>query len=248
MEMYVILLLIIIIVVILSFQSMIMHYHINQQNYQQNYQQNNRQINQQHNQQTKSELQNPTPNPTPTPTQNQNPTSISQINIPATALTTTVRDIDLYGNQNTPIISQPRDIIREYDYRKLYDPLENPVRRIDRYSIPPVYFKRLIDIPSRGYPDNFTQIGILIKKGDSHKKDDNKILRLFGRQEYPGSYGYEYYTALNSGFDSIKIPLDVRRGKELYTGDDVFIRETGGKYEVSLHKYDAPRYYPDLLF
>jgi hypothetical protein len=162
------------------------------------------------------------------------------------------KDIVIHTIQ-TPTTQEPvrdlRDIdpIRNYDYRKLYDPLEEPTRRVDRYSIPPVYMKRMIDIPSRGYPDNYSQIGVLLKKHDDGKSDENKILRLFGRQEYPGSSGYQYYTALNSGLDSIKIPVRIRRGRELYDKDKVFIREVNQEYEVSLHKYDEPKYYPDLL-
>ena len=55
------------------------------------------------------------------------------------------------------------DAIRDYDYSKLYDPLTEPTRRIPRYEIPPYHFKRLLDIPTRGYPDNFTQFGVLVE-------------------------------------------------------------------------------------
>jgi hypothetical protein len=140
------------------------------------------------------------------------------------------------------------DPIRDYDYRKMFDPLEEPTRRVARHDIPPFYMKRMIDIPSRGYPDNFTQFGILKKVGDPAKNEQNNILRLFGRQEYPGSYRYEYYTGINSGLDSIKIPVEARNRKELYDGDKVYIRELDDHYEVHLHKYDAPKYYPDIIY
>jgi hypothetical protein len=166
-----------------------------------------------------------------------------------------IRQEQVSIEQNSMEQEQPQtDVIRNYDYRKVYDPLENPVRRVDRSQLPPYYVRQVIDIPSRGYPDNFTQVGILVKKDnfkkdkkDNNRNEDNKILRLFGRQEYPGSSFYEYYTALNSGLDSIKIPIKNRRNNELYTGDEVYIKEINQKYEVSLHKYDAPKYYPDIL-
>lgn len=171
------------------------------------------------------------------------------------------------------------DPVREYDYRKIYDPLEEPTRRVDRYQIPPAYFKRFIDIPSRGYPDNFSQVGILVRIHNDHNRhghagnashtghsghsnhsgqeemvvsnqnnSDNNILRLFSRQEYPGSWTrFEYYTALNSGFDSIKIPIDAKRNRELYDGDTVYIKELNQTYKVQLYNYDSPRYYPDLF-
>lgn len=137
-----------------------------------------------------------------------------------------------------------KDPVREYDYRKIDDPLEEPTRRVPRHWIPPVHIKRHIDFPTRGFPDNFSQLGILVSL--SKKDKDNRILRLYGRQEYPGSERYEYYTAINSGLDQIKIPLDIKK-RELYDGDYVYIDELKAKYEVKLHKYDAPKYYPDIL-
>lgn len=147
----------------------------------------------------------------------------------------------LYGDSWTDY-----DAIREYDYNKIFDPLENPAKRIPRHEIPPYYFKRMIDIPTRGYPDNFTQFGTLILKNKNDKMNQNAILKLFGRQEYPGSNTYEYYTMVNSGMDQIKIPIYGRR-RELYSGDMIFIKELESKYEVNLYKYDQPKYYPDIL-
>jgi len=149
----------------------------------------------------------------------------------------------------TPIKSHPtvypqKDIIRDYDYNKIYNPLEQPSRRIPRNELYPYHLKRNIDIPSQGYPDNFSQLGILIKQNDNNS--ENKILRLFGRQEYPRSERYEYYTAINSGLDQIKIPLDIKR-RELYDDDIVYVKELDSNYRVQLHKYDAPKYYPDIF-
>jgi hypothetical protein len=144
-------------------------------------------------------------------------------------------------------VQHNRDAIRDYDYNKLYDPLTEPTRRIPRYEIPPVHLKRLLDIPTRGYPDNFTQFGILMEEGKRNKDSDNKILRLFGRHEFPGSNRYEYYTAINSGLDQIKIPVIVKQ-QELYDDDDVYIEELGKRYRVRLHRFDAPKYYPDLIY
>ena len=136
------------------------------------------------------------------------------------------------------------DPVREYDYKKSYDPLEDPTRRVERHFLPPVHVKNYIDIPTRGYPDNFHQVGTLISESGSDV--DNKVLRLFGRQEFPGSNKYEYYTAINSGHDQVKVPLDTTRGQELYDDDVVVISELGSNFIVKLHKYDAPKYYPNI--
>ncbi len=138
-----------------------------------------------------------------------------------------------------------RDIVRDYDLSKAYDPLEQPTRRVPRHEIPPTGVKRWLDIPTRGYPDNFTQIGLLVTTDESDP--DNKILRLFGRQEFPGSNRYEYYTMINSGHDQIKVPLDLKR-KELYDGDTVQVRELSQQYTVQMHDYAGPKYYPDIIY
>lgn len=140
------------------------------------------------------------------------------------------------------------EAVNEYDRRQLYDPLEQPTRRVPRHELPPEYFRRMIDISSRGYPDNFTQYGILKQVCEHGKKNNqNKILRLFSRQEYPGSNRYEYFTAINSGLDQIKVPIETRGKRELFDGDKVSIKELDEYYEVQLHKFDAPKYYPDIV-
>lgn len=139
------------------------------------------------------------------------------------------------------------DVIRQYDYRKIIDPLEEPTRRVPRHEIQPFYLKQMIDIPTRGYPDNFTQIGILTKDKKDKNNYQNQILRLFSRQDYPGSNRYTYYTMVNSALDQIKIPVYTKNKKELYDDDIIYIKELHGTYKVNLHNYDAPKYYPDIL-
>lgn len=152
------------------------------------------------------------------------------------------------------------DPVKKYDLRKIYDPLEHPARRIPRHEMHPSHLKYLIDIPTRGYTDNYTQIGILIRTDDRHDNNDksapeeeekkwqhkdaeNRVIRLFGRQEYPGSDRYEYYYLFNNGLDQIKIPLKVRR-RELYDDDRVYVPELESHYRVNIFEYDQPKYYP----
>lgn len=140
------------------------------------------------------------------------------------------------------------DLIKMYDYKRAFDPLEQPARRIPRDQMPPFYLKRLIDIPTKGFPDDFTQLGVLVNEGDITRNDQNRIIRLFGRQAYPSSNRYEYYTLISSGNDQIKIPIHNRNGKELYDDDHIYIKELDDKYRVYLHKYDEPTYRPDLIY
>lgn len=139
---------------------------------------------------------------------------------------------------------KPIDIVRDYDYKKAFDPLEDPTKRIERQYIQPWPLRPYFDIPTRGSPDNYRQVGILVNDSDDDK--NNKILRLYGRQEFPNSNKYEYYTAINVGNDQVKIPLDLPRNKELYDDDTVTISEIGSTFKVKILKYDSPRYYPNF--
>lgn len=141
---------------------------------------------------------------------------------------------------------QLTDAVREYDMRKAFDIFEQPTQRVSRYELPPYYFRRNIDLSTHGYPDTFSQFGILVREGKL-KDDRNAIIRLFGRQEYPGSNRYEYYVLISSGNDSIKLPINNRKN-ELYDDDVVYIKELKHHYRVNLYNYDVPKYYPDILF
>lgn len=129
------------------------------------------------------------------------------------------------------------DPIKNYDYNKLVNPLEEPTKRVDRYLLGPLDYRNMFNHPVRGYPDNPRWLGILINDQDT---SDNKILKLFGRQKYPRSEQYEYYTMINMGFDQIKV--HIKRRKELYDHDTVSIPELGKSYTVKLNKDDEYQY------
>lgn len=151
------------------------------------------------------------------------------------------------NNITQPIIQQqipmvvpppPIDPVRSYDYRKLYDPLEDPTTRVDRYLLGPLEYRRMFNYPTQGYPDTYRWLGILICTDDDVPK--NKIIKLFGRQKYPNSNDYQYYTMINMDHDQIKVHIHRRR--ELYDDDIVEISELGKKYKVQLNKDDDMRY------
>lgn len=180
-------------------------------------------------------------------------------------------------NQN---LNQPRqyDSIKNYDMKKLYDPLEEPVKRPDRYVLGDVNMRKYFNIPTQGYPDNFRLLGLLISE-DKHENnfnnsnndssqenniDDkisqiaevnskgfnainpNKILKLYGRQKYPGSNTeYEYYTSITTGNEMTKIHISDRR--ELYTGDTIYIPELQQNMKVELYPNDELRYNPFII-
>ena len=156
---------------------------------------------------------------------------------------------DISTSVTRQVSTVPIDPVREYDRSKISDPLTSPTRRSPRDQIPPYYIKRKLDIHTRGYPDNYQQMGILVRVSTTESSDtDNKILRLFGRQKYPSSNKYEYYATINSGNDMIKIQIDNKYDKELYDDDIVTITALGSDtYKVSLYDNDTWTYYPDIL-
>ena len=91
------------------------------------------------------------------------------------------------------------------------------------------------NLPTRGFPDRFKQVGVLIRIKNKSNDDQNTILRLYGRQVYPGSNTYEYYTLVNSGLDKIEIPLNNKHNRELYTDDVIFIDELHTEYRVNIY-------------
>ena len=110
--------------------------------------------------------------------------------------------------------------------------------------------KYAINFPTRGYPDNYQLMGILLK--------DNieTAYNLYGRQKYSGSNQYEYYVHAVIHNNSIKLPLNIN--KEIFDGQIINIidsahshqhnkpsaNEPNNIFKVKLYPYDIPRYIP----
>ena len=133
-----------------------------------------------------------------------------------------------------------KDPIKEMDYNRLHDPLTPPFRRLPRHAYPH-RIKNSINYPTRGYPDNFHYVGNLMRQ------NDQKFIKLFGRQTYPGSNKYEYYgiTTDPNGMET-KIQIKSPKDDELMDTDeiDVEIFSNGGQFKLYLNEYDQPRYNP----
>ena len=93
----------------------------------------------------------PIPNPTPVVTQNNALQIDKEIDEEIDKeINYKMVDIDVLNN----------GAIINYDMNKIYNPLIEPTRRPQRYSIPTPELKNIIDLPTRGYPDNYSLIGI----------------------------------------------------------------------------------------
>lgn len=165
--------------------------------------------------------------------------------------------VDVNNKSNYKPFSHITDPIKFYDDRKLFDPYEAPAKRPERTQMgyAPIMKKSnnpLDPFPTRGYPDNYHLLGTLIAdkqidEDNNYNKlaQDNKIISLFGRQKYPGSSEYEYYTMISTGNVMTKIPIEQQR--ELFNDDNIFIKELNGDYKVSLYPNEALKYNPFLL-
>lgn len=137
-------------------------------------------------------------------------------------------------------------LLKKYDYKKLYDPLEEPRSRPSKQELGPIGFRRYIGIATQGYPDNFHLLGTLTTEEHDIM---NKILKLYGREKYPRSVEWEYYTMISTGNDMIKIPLKSNNNnREVYDDDEFYIPELNRTYKVRLYPKEDLRYNPNVFF
>ena len=112
------------------------------------------------------------------------------------------------------------------------------------YQTPKVHYKHVpINVRTRGEPPSYKQIGVLF--------GDDKVLPLYGRQTYKGSYRYNYYTKTDT-YNPLRLSV-VRKNqdctknigcKELYDGDNLKLKELNETFKVSLYEKEGPRYIP----
>jgi hypothetical protein len=119
---------------------------------------------------------------------------------------------------------------------------------------------RSINMQTRGFSPEFTQMGILTREtGNSKYKNnieiidnDPKILPLMGRRVMNGRDKYQYYTISNSGNVNTKLPIR-KEGRNcineygcdpLYNGDIVFVEGYGDKFKATIYENEIFRYIP----
>lgn len=84
---------------------------------------------------------------------------------------------------------------------RLVNPLTPPERTPASGPVP-------ISIPSRGYPSEYQQVGVLEPQDDAPQViyKGHMLLPLFGRQTHPGSRQWNYYSG-NDNLATIKLPV-----------------------------------------
>ena len=131
------------------------------------------------------------------------------------------------------IIKDKKEVTEVDEPRRFYDS-----RYISRKGM-------AINVPTRGEPPEYQQVGILTGEGTENIKP------LYGRQTYRGSNQWNYFTSLDSHLET-KIPVfmsgedctNERGCKELNKGDIINMGETDNQYKASIYGTIAPRYIP----
>lgn len=106
-----------------------------------------------------------------------------------------------------------------------------------------------INVPTRGYPTDYTQIGILTKI-DETSNEHPLILPLMGRKSTSSRDRMQYYTMSNTGSVNTKLPIK-RNGKsctselgcpELYSGDEIYVEGYKTKFVPTIYENNTFNY------
>ncbi len=110
-----------------------------------------------------------------------------------------------------------------------------------------------INVPTRGVPDQFQQIGVLTAPGGSETSasPNRTILPLFGRKLVTNRDRWNYYTRTD-GLNPVQVPIQFKRRncdddlgcEEIMEGDSVGVPILGQSYVANVYRYSTPRYIP----
>lgn len=146
----------------------------------------------------------------------------------------------IYQESRKNDIIQVNNIIKD---KKEVSNIDEPRRFYDSKFISRKQME--INVPTRGEPPDYQQLGILTGEGNENIKP------LYGRQTYRGSNQWNYFTSLDSHL-ATKIPVyidgsdctDERGCKEINKGDSINMGDTDNVYKASIYGTIAPRYIP----
>jgi len=105
-----------------------------------------------------------------------------------------------------------------------------------------------INVPTRGFREEFKQVGILTR--DMGKET---ILPIMGRRLYTNNSKWQYYTMTDKS-NSIRLPMSHNGrsctseygGEELMNGDVVYVEGYKDAFKVTIYENSQPRYIPHL--
>lgn len=115
-----------------------------------------------------------------------------------------------------------------------------------------------INMQTRGYSPEYSQIGILSRERDNKTEDtsfrDNVILPLFGRRVMNGRDKYQYYTMSNTGSVNTKLPVKIRGRNcineygcdEVTNNDAVYVDGYNQSFHATVYENSQFSYIPFL--
>lgn len=127
---------------------------------------------------------------------------------------------------------------KDIRYKRINDPLYPPEQTYKPSSI-----NNRININTRGDSYDYQQVGFAY--------NDNNKLPIYGKQTYPGSNSYNYYTS-SDGYQSIKLPVikdnidctDERGCREIQNNDNINITSYNDSFKFTKYNFDKPKYIP----
>ena len=128
-------------------------------------------------------------------------------------------------------------ILREYDYKAIYDKLTPPRQR--NLHEPGYIEPSLVPIYTRGMPSPYRKVGLLTIIDNNNENEPYKFLNLIGSKLYSGQFNY--YAVPTKADDNIKFNIESK--KELFDQDTVTINTLGNTYQVNIDKNVLPLYY-----
>lgn len=115
-----------------------------------------------------------------------------------------------------------------------------------------------VNMQTRGYSPDYSQIGILTRERDNKTEDtsfrDNVILPLFGRRVMNGRDKYQYYTMSNTGAVNTKLPVKIRGRNcineygcdEVTNNDAVYVDGYNQSFHATVYENSQFSYIPFL--
>lgn len=115
-----------------------------------------------------------------------------------------------------------------------------------------------INMQTRGYSPDYSQIGILTRERENKTEDtsfrDNVILPLFGRRVMTGRDKYQYYTMSNTGAVNTKLPVKIRGRNcineygcdEVTNNDAVYVDGYNQSFHATVYENSQFSYIPFL--
>ena len=115
-----------------------------------------------------------------------------------------------------------------------------------------------VNMQTRGYSPDYSQIGILSRERDNKTEDtsfrDNVILPLFGRRVMTGRDKYQYYTMSNTGAVNTKLPVKIRGRNcindqgcdEMTNNDVVYVEGYNQSFHATIYENSQFSYIPFL--